>query len=317
MMQSISTNNNNFNNNNKKISTVCLFEVVDELDQREYLAPKLTKEGLAMSDDILTSENPLSLLNKYERNNLFQKEINKVIKQKGYKGFGEKILKETIYRTGSDLTSIVGQKKISDVVGCSTKTVERWYKKYVEDGTVSYEFRGTRNSKLTNKTTMLCLKHLLSPVTDKMSDNINTLTSLRDLESYNTYESYVSIFNNSEIKMKKPIFDGAKNIDSQKLKGTEKEKDDEITRFCLAYFLSQQDIQYVKGVMKSKSNITKPAGFLFRMVDGIVKGVWNKFKTPKPLPTGEEAKAEQEEFRLQALMQIQRTQAMLSSWGSN
>lgn len=270
----------------------------------------------------------LSELTKWERNKLFEKEIDKVIKQKGYKGSLKDVFKQIGYRIGIDLTSGVGQKKLAVETGYSVKTVERCYKRYVADKAVLYEPQGGWMDKKTNKTTMLCLQHLLPSVTDKMSYDLNTLTKLIDnnINNYITYDDYVIISNNSqkqkEVCKPKPkpkpktFFNPETHIDEEKLNTNE--ADEEITRICLVHLLCSQDISYVKQVMKSHIAMRTKAGFLASMIEGLKGGgkKWNKVLPAKPIPEWREVEKAKEYEALQpdteeGFKNVQKALAML------
>ena len=213
-----------------------------------------------------------------ELNNQVQKELNAIIKARGYRGSRKEILKEIGYRLDKDFTSGVGQKKLSIVTGYSLSTIGRAIADYEADGLLLYETQGRWNEKKPNKTTMLCLQHLLPVVYVKMTDDINNLTNLRDLNNNITYEEHVSLFNNlqkekisNQIPTEKPKT-SSKHVSKSALGGDR--RNEEILRVCLAWLLTDAQTKYVITRMADKS-IVNQARYLSAMSRGLKEGTWN------------------------------------------
>jgi len=190
--------------------------------------------------------------------------INEIIKRNGYKGNGRLILHEILKRTDQDCFSRVTQATLARALGISTKTIERWYKRYKQDGALLYEKEGFGHNPYL--TTMSCMQHLKPVKTDIESDNIKLSTNL-DLNS--TYTQYVSS-PVRKIKYKE-------RINSEKFV---KEKDfkidpeAEIKRICLAWMLTEIQTCYVItqiGLKEARNEI----GFVYTMVKGLSQGTWN------------------------------------------
>jgi transposase len=214
----------------------------------------------------------------YSLKNAIEKELNAIIKAKGYKGSRALIIKQIGYRLDKDMTSGVGQKKLAFVTGYSVKTIERSYVQYAADGLLLYEREGKWQERRPNKTTMLCLQHLLPLVTDKMSDDINNLTNLRDLNNNITYEEHVSLFNNlqkekiqTQVPTEKPKPLGT-HISQSALGGPG--RNDELLRVCLAWLLTDAQTKYVITRMADKS-IVNQAYYLSALCRGLKEGTWN------------------------------------------
>jgi transposase len=190
--------------------------------------------------------------------------INEIIKRNGYTGNGRLILHEILKRTDQDGFSRASQASLAKALGISTKTIERWYKRYREDGILLYEKEGFGHKPYL--TTMSCTQHLKPVKTDTESDNIKLS---EDLDLNSTYTQYSSSPTN-KIKYRKPT-------DSEKLvrkKDYESDPEAEIKRICFAWMLTEIQTCYVIDTMSLKQ-AKAPIGFLYTMVKGLSDGRWN------------------------------------------
>lgn len=132
-----------------------------------------------------------------------------------------------------------------------------------------------RGKKLTNRYELTSYEYKLSACYEDSSDCLNNHIP-KDYKSYITYDEYISLCDNLREKQKKPQpkFNPEKHIDPQKMRSDQREI--EIRRVCLAWTLSEADIEHIQGVMRTVKS-SEPEKVLGGIFKSIKRGTWKRY----------------------------------------
>lgn len=213
--------------------------------------------------------------------------------ESGYKrGSFEKVIRALIKLADKNHQVFHSQKSIAFEAGCSVDSVGRALKQFVIDGHIINTRRGKWLDRHTNEISLMFLKSKLPDVNRKMRNDLRTL-NLTDQDTYYN-ELQVSTFEEKKKakkpkKPKPPPKTETKFVDAVALA---ENPDQEITRVCKAYALSEQDCAYALKRMR-EPGIPNPPGFLSSMAKRLSIGLWKTNDLKEPIITSTMSKEEE------------------------